>query len=86
MTKQELIAHIEAYPDDEHFAVHIWSLDDIILKARENNIVLTDKEAAEILDKLERNIDSEYGLNWNAVNDGILDYALEHDKVKDSVA
>ena len=80
MTKQELIKHIEGYPENEVFAAHLWSTEDVIGHAKANRINISLKEAAIILETIERHIDSECGLTWDTINNAVIDFDIERNK------
>ena len=77
MNKKELIKHLRSYSDDEVFAAHLWSTDDIITHAKGNNIKINKKEAGQILENIQRHLDSEYGITWVTISDAIVDFDNE---------
>ena len=49
-----------------------WCPDDIIHRAKENNMEITEKQANDIIRKMGDNHDCEYGVTWNTI-DNYLD-------------
>ena len=50
-----------------------WSIHDIISRAEDIGITITPKVAREILDKLLHKFDANCGVNWDIIDDEIID-------------
>jgi hypothetical protein len=50
-----------------------WKVCDIIDRAKENHIKLTQEQAREVLESLEDNHDCNYGITWDMIDDTIND-------------
>jgi len=57
-----------------HVAVAIWSREDVIGRAKEKGITLTDKETDEILDDIDRHHDATLGITWDTIDCAIDDW------------
>jgi uncharacterized ubiquitin-like protein YukD len=56
----------------------VWQTEDIIMRAEEREIKLTEKQADEILGLLDRKHDCSIGINWDVI-DFWTDYYLRED-------
>ena len=61
---------------DEHVAVDIWCVEDVLERAEERGIKISRKEAEKIIDEIHRRRDSTVGINW-VVIDAYLDEVEE---------
>lgn len=52
----------------------LWSVDDVIDRAKELNKHCSKKDARAILARIEQGFDAEHGINWQTVEDYISDY------------
>ena len=78
MQAQDLIQRLkEWYKPGEHLAVHIWSSDDIREAAQEMEGEISQEDINNILDNLDNNIDSEFGISWDTLRGAIEDYKGE---------
>lgn len=55
-----------------HVAVAIWCREDVIERAKENDIEITPEQADDILDQIDHRQDCTVGINWD-----VLDYYIE---------
>lgn len=55
-----------------------WYTDDVVWRAEEMDIQLTQEEAYKILKIIEKNHDPEVGINWNVIDYYIDDYNEKH--------
>lgn len=62
---EDLKKSLKEYWDD--YAVHVWSVADVIGVAAQNSVPMSKEKAKEILGNMEGNIDSEFGLTWETV-------------------
>jgi hypothetical protein len=53
------------------FAVHIWSVEDVLSQARQNGWPMCEADAQEILADIEDNVDSERGITWQTLSDAV---------------
>jgi len=60
------------YSPDEHVAVDIWCVEDVLERAEERGIKISRKGAEEIIDEVHRRRDSTIGINWDVI-DSFLD-------------
>jgi len=68
-TVKEIIEWLsKAYCQEEHVAVDLWSAKDIMTRAEELGVEISEKEVEEIVEKIHNNIDSEVGINWCVVD------------------
>jgi hypothetical protein len=51
-----------------HVAVAIWQREDVIGRAEERGIKITDEQADDILDNIDRKQDCEYGISWTTID------------------
>ena len=65
------------YKPDDHLAVHIWCIDDVLGTADEMSVKLSIDDANNIIDNIERHIDCEYGITWETIKCSIEDYLGE---------
>ncbi len=61
-----------------------WSTEDVLGKADEMDIKLTEKEADEILDQLYRLHDADLGINWLVIENYIEQYIDEKQELKNN--
>jgi len=52
----------------------IWTIDDIISMAKEEDINLTKEQGADILESLHHNFDASIGINWSVIDIAIQAY------------
>ena len=63
--------------------IHItWCTEDVLHTAEEQEVSLTEKEADEILQMIEKNHDSEFGICWDTLRFHILEYKDFRDNAK----
>jgi len=48
-----------------------WHVQDIIERAKENDIQLDEKDALEVLEYLDQHFDAEVGINWEVIDNAI---------------
>lgn len=78
MTKVKyLLEQLSRMDPEENIANHLWQAEDVFRQAKEMKVGMTGKCAANILDDVDENIDSEYGVSWSTFRDAILDLAPE---------
>ena len=78
MQVKDLIMKLnEWYKPDEHLAVHIWSIDDVIGTAEEMGVKISVNDANNIIDNIDRHIDCELGITWEMIKCSIEDYLGE---------
>ena len=54
--------------------IHIgWSTEDVLQRAKDNDVKLTDDEANSILLEMQREYDADVGINWETIDDYIDD-------------
>jgi hypothetical protein len=57
-----------------HILVDIWHADDILLCAADNDIIVNETEAEEILDVIRNEYTPEYGITWDYIGSEIECY------------
>ena len=55
-----------------------WAIEDVLQMAEEMDVELTDEEAGEILENIERHHDAELGISWTTIQCAIEDHM--HDR------
>lgn len=50
-----------------------WTIDDVLVRAAEMNIDITEEEAEEVLEKMERLHDASVGISWDVISAYLLD-------------
>jgi acyl-homoserine lactone acylase PvdQ len=55
-----------------------WSTEDVLMKAEEMDIELTEEQADIILDNIERHHDACVGINWDVIDYHIETYVMEN--------
>lgn len=58
----------------EHFAVVIWSEDDVLSRARERGTKITREQAQEIIDRIHRKHNASLGISWDTIDTYLDDY------------
>ena len=54
--------------------IHIeWSTEDVLQRAKDNDVKLTEDEANSILLEMQREYDADVGINWETIDDYIDD-------------
>jgi len=52
--------------------IHIgWSTEDVLQRAKDNDVKLTEDEANSILLEMQRDYDADVGINWETIDDYI---------------
>ena len=67
-TVSEVIEHLKTYKPDEVVAVAIWSVDDVLERAKERKIKISKKQAEEVIDRIHRKQDATLGINWDTID------------------
>ena len=68
-TVQERIEELQKnYKPNDHVAVAIWSIEDVITRAKERKISVTKKQAENILDDIEDHHEATLGINWDTID------------------
>ena len=57
----------------------VWCLEDVVMRAEERDIALTEKQAIKILTNLDKCHDANIGINWNVI-DIHTDLVIKEDK------
>ena len=75
MLVKDLISKLrEWHKPEDHLAVHIWSVDDVLGTAEEMGVKLSLKDANSIIDDIDGHIDSELGITWETIRCSIENY------------
>lgn len=56
-----------------------WSTDDVLHQAKEDSVELTEEQAIEILEILDRKHDATIGINWDVISSHIDMYLHPYD-------
>jgi adenosine/AMP kinase len=67
-TAEEVINHLKNYDPKEHMAAAIWSEDDVLMRAKQNDKKITKKQAQEIIDKIDNDHDATIGITWDTID------------------
>lgn len=82
-TIKELKKHIERnYKDEDHVAFAIWSLDDVLVRAEENEVKISEEQAKKILDTLNDHQDCTQGITWDSIDNALNELEEEIEKEK----
>jgi len=54
--------------DDKRQIAIVWDIDDVIAKAKEREIVVTEEQAFEILTSMKSQHDCNYGITWETID------------------
>lgn len=74
MKAKECIERLQTLDPEESICMHYWQVGDVIGKAEEMGVDITNEEAQEILDEIEDNIDCDLGVSWTTLRAGIEDF------------
>ena len=69
------------FKPDQHICIHLWQTDDVISKANEMGVAVTEEEAEDVIEGMEHHIDSSLGVSWITVECGIDDFIHKEDPV-----
>ena len=73
MQVKDVIRHLtEDYEPEDHIAVPIWQTDDVKLRAEERGMKITDVDAINIVETMDRKQDATLGITWDTI-DALLD-------------
>lgn len=75
MNAKDAIEHLQHYPDDTPVCFILWLPQDVIDRAKEQNITLDADQAGEVLESLHDNHDCNYGITWETIDvqlDGLV--------------
>ena len=53
---------------DQHVAVAIWSEEDVLHRAKERGLTVTQKQASQIIDLVDRKQDCSMGISWITID------------------
>jgi len=68
-TTQDLIQYLQnSYQPGDELAVAIWLVDDVLHRAKERELRVTQEEAKNIVSALDKNHDAETGINWDVID------------------
>jgi hypothetical protein len=56
-----------------------WSTEDVLQRAKDNDVKLTEDEANSILLEIQRDYDADVGINWETIDDYIEGLVDERD-------
>jgi ribose 5-phosphate isomerase len=77
-TVKKIIENLSSsYKSDDHVAVAVWSIEDVMIQAKERGMKITKKQANDVLDFINDKQDATQGINWT-----IIDCVLDIFKVK----
>ena len=71
MKPKEWIKILQAKDPEESVCIHMWVVEDVIGQAKEMHKRITKKEAQQVLEDIERKFNSEFGISWDTINNGI---------------
>jgi hypothetical protein len=79
-TVKEIIEKFQSsYKPDDHVAVAIWSIEDVMEQAKENGVKITKKRANEVLDFIDDEQDATHGISWITINCAIDEILSRND-------
>ena len=74
-TVKEVIKELKRnYHSEDHIAIDIWTLEDLVDMAFDLGFNMDEKIGEEILQRLHSHVDSEQGLAYNVVESMMFDY------------
>jgi uncharacterized protein HemY len=73
---KEVIEHLQGYNPDDVVAYDIWQVEDVMQQAKEDGVVISEENAKEVLERIDRHKDAEVGISW-AVISSVLDDMVE---------
>lgn len=77
-TVKELIEYLQHYyKPEEVLAVAIWQVEDVFERAKERKLIITKKQAEDIIVRIERDHSASLGINWDTI-DAYLDEVEEY--------
>ena len=65
------------YKPNDHIAAHLWCSEDVFQMAGEIGETISKRTANEIIDDIDRHIDSELGITWVTIKCVLQDYLRE---------
>lgn len=71
-TREEVIHRLDINPSPE-YAVAIWCVDDVLVRAKEIGIPLTNEQAEAVIRSVDHKQDCTMGISWD-----VLDVYIEH--------
>lgn len=74
-TAQDVVNHIKkTYKPDEEIVAHIWCKEDVMAMGKVMEFDIDESTAQDILGHIAIEINSISGVNWQTIQDGIIDY------------
>jgi len=72
-TRQSIIQKLKQHhkPNDV-IAVAVWTVQDVLDRAKELHTPITENEAEEILEDIHHRQDANIGINWDVIDSGIF--------------
>jgi hypothetical protein len=71
--------------EDNTIAIsHEWSIEDVYEKAEEMDIEINNIQAGQVLDLVWKNIDSEYGISWDSIENAI-ETVMKENKIQNKI-
>ena len=68
-TVKETIEHLRrSYKENQHIAVAIWCIEDVMERAKERGIKITEEQAEELIDRVDRKQDASIGISWDTID------------------
>ena len=68
MTKDQVKKMVEDLPEEDEYAVAVWSHKDVLMYADQNNIKVSEKKAREVIDYIDKHQDAELGISWTTID------------------
>ena len=69
MKVKDFITHLQQYyPPEEKILCIVWQVDDVLYRADELGIEITEEEAEEILNVMNHHHDACIGINWDVID------------------
>ena len=82
VTVQERIEWLQRnYNQSDVIACPIWTIDDVLGRAKERGIAVTKEQAEGIVDRMDRRHNAELGINWDTI-DAYLDDLIEDERLE----
>ena len=76
--KQDIVDLQDSLKEAEEYVCG-WSKDDVLDKAHDMSVKITEDEAVEILDHIEHNFDANHGVFWDTIEWAIEEHVVQRE-------
>ena len=72
MLVEKAIQHLQkSFKSTEVIAIAIWTVSDVVERAKKREIELSQEQAEEVLDNIDRHQDCNFGISWDTIDNYI---------------